>query len=328
MSGLDNLRTRLNFLGGNTQQSRMNKDKLKSLRKALWYSYQAATAQMADGRQFRCLINPDKIKNSYDNKYISIPFEDIVLNEEDRSIITEPERAEQKRYSDAEIGIKPGDVFTWVENGTDWLVYLRRFEETAYFRAEIRRCKYTVDVNGTEYKCYVARNSVNEIDWRHQQEILWNDIDYSLTMYITKDEKTEEFFHRFTKVKINGRPWEVQAIDDMSSDGIIIIALKEWYNNSLAETASEISSSEPEESQNDLPHIVGKQKVYPYEKLTYTIENIGQGSWKIDSNKVKILNSTEDTLQLEVVTGRSSEFNIEYITENNSVILPVEIMSL
>lgn len=66
--------------------------------------------------------------------------------------------------------MKPGDVFTWKENGTDWLVYLRRLEETAYFRAEIRRCRYTVTIDDTEYKCYVARPSTNEIDWRHQQE--------------------------------------------------------------------------------------------------------------------------------------------------------------
>ena len=81
-----------------------------------------------------------------------------------------------------EIGMKPGDVFTWKENGTDWLVYLRRLEETAYFRAEICRCKYTVDIDGEEYKCYAARPSTNEINWRHQSEKLWNDIDYTLQM--------------------------------------------------------------------------------------------------------------------------------------------------
>ena len=74
MSGLENLTMRLNFRGGNRQVDRMNADKLKSLKSALLYSYQSATAKLADGREFRCLINPDKIKNTYDNKYISLHF--------------------------------------------------------------------------------------------------------------------------------------------------------------------------------------------------------------------------------------------------------------
>ena len=226
MSGLENLKIRLNYNGGNKQIDRMNKDKLKSLKKALLYSYQSATARLSDGREFRCLINPDHLKNQYDDKIISIPFEDICLNKERKG--TTQEGIE-------EIGLKPGDVFTWKENETDWLVYLRRFEETAYFRAEIRRCKYSVIIDDTEYKCYAARPSVNEIDWRREREKLWNDIDYTLQMYITKDEKTEAFFHRFAIIKVNGQPWEVQSIDSMSSDGIIIVYLKEWYKNTIAE---------------------------------------------------------------------------------------------
>ena len=81
----------------------MNLDKLKSLKKALLYSYQSATAQLSDGREFRCLINPDKLKTDYDNKIISIPFEDICLNEDKIGKTTEGIQP---------IGMKPGDVFT------------------------------------------------------------------------------------------------------------------------------------------------------------------------------------------------------------------------
>ena len=99
----------------------------------------------------------------YDNKYVSIPFEDICLNEKE---ISSNGKVKIRKTTEGlqEIGMKPGDVFTWKENGTDWLVYLRRLEETAYFRAEIRRCRYTVTIDDTEYKCYVARPSTNEID--------------------------------------------------------------------------------------------------------------------------------------------------------------------
>ena len=75
MQGLSNLNLRLSYSGGN-QEGRMQTDKLKSLKKALLYSYQAATAILQDGREFKCLINPDKNKIDYEDKIISIPYKD------------------------------------------------------------------------------------------------------------------------------------------------------------------------------------------------------------------------------------------------------------
>ena len=331
MSGLDRMTKRLQYYGGNRQIDRMNDDKLRSLKKALLYSYQSATARLSDGREFRCLINPDKIKNTYDNKYISIPFKDICLNEKE---ISEDNKIKIRKTSEGlqEIGLKPGDVFTWKENGTDWLVYLRRLEETAYFRAEIRRCKYTVTIDDTEYKCYVARPSVNEIDWRHQDEKLWNDIDYTLQMYITKDEKTEAFFHRFSQIKINGKPWEVQSMDNISSDGIIILYLKEWYQNSIAEAKAKEDAAVAEVIPiivEDEPSIEGPTVVYPYDKKTYTIKNAEGGSWVIGNSKAKILKQDEFTAYVEIVTGRSGNFELKYIRENEKdIVLNIIIQSL
>ena len=314
MSGLENMATRLSFNGGNAQIKRMNNDKLKALKKALLYSYQSATAKLADGREFRCLINPDHLKNTYDDKILSIPFEDVCLN---------AEKMGKTNEGLVQIGMKPGDVFTWKENGTDWLVFLQRLEETAYFRAEIRRCKYTVEIDGKEYKCYAARPSTNEIDWRTERDMNWNDIDYTLQMYITKDASTEAFFHRFMVVKVNGKPWEVQAIDNMSSDGIIIIALKEWYQNTIAETAAQETTPET------ISAIVGPSAVYPYETITYTIDSDLSGFWEVSNTKAKILKQTNSTAIVNIVTGKSGKFNLIYKQENKEdIVLKVTINSL
>ena len=72
MSELDNLSIRLRYAGGGKADDRMQKDKLRTLKKALLYSYQAETIVLEDGREFRALINPDKLKNDYDNKILSI----------------------------------------------------------------------------------------------------------------------------------------------------------------------------------------------------------------------------------------------------------------
>ena len=319
MSGLEELEIRLGYAGGNRQISRMNKDKLRSLKKALLYSYQSATAILKDGREFRCLINPDRIKNQYDNKIISIPFEDICLNEE--SIQGKTSEGVQ------EIGMKPGDVFTWKENGTDWLVYLRRLEETAYFRAEIRRCDYEIEVGNQKYKVYAARTEVNEIDWRNEKDENWNDIDYKINMYITKDENTQKNLHRFTIVWLAGRPWEVQAIDDISSEGIIILNLKEYYNNTIEK---ELKDKEDEQEKPEDAHILGDYTIYPYDKKTYSIaDGISGGVWEVDSNKIRILEQTETNVTIEVLTGKSGSFNLKYIRENEEdIVAMITIKSL
>jgi hypothetical protein len=62
MSLIDDMKIRLNYAGGAVAESRFQNDKLRTLKKALLYSYQAATAILEDGREFRCLINPDNLK--------------------------------------------------------------------------------------------------------------------------------------------------------------------------------------------------------------------------------------------------------------------------
>ena len=317
MSGLDNLAARLNYRRGKRQIDRMNDDKLRSLRKALLYSYQSATAILVDGREFRCLINPDHLKTSFDDKIISIPFEDICLNKKDKKIES--------------IGIKAGDVFTWKENNSDWLVFLQRLEETAYFRAEIRRCRYTVLINNIEYKCYAARSEVNEIDWKKQKDIVWTEPDYTLKMYITKDDKTEAFFHRYSIIKVNGEPWEVQSIDSINAEGIIIVYLKEWFKNTIAEEkekedAEKVDNVQPISNEG---FISGPAALYPYDTAIYKINNIDNGSWIISSKKVKILEQNNLEIKIEIISGRSGEFELIYKRDNEDDIkYNVKIQSL
>ena len=52
--------------------------------------------------------------------------------------------------------LKVGDVITWKEDNSDWIVYFRRPEENAYFRAELRKCRYTTKIGEREYKIYLG----------------------------------------------------------------------------------------------------------------------------------------------------------------------------
>ena len=323
MSGLENLRLRMNYHGGARQQSRMNEDKLVALKKALLYSYQAATAVLADGREFRCLINPDKLKKDYDDKIISIPFEDICLNKERVGKTTEGLEP---------INLKTGDIFEWKDNGSYWLVYLQRLEETAYFRAEIRRCRYEIDINGNKYKVYVRGPVEEVIDWKNKQGVTWNELNYTLIMTLTNNEETDAYFHRFTKIKFKGKNWEVQAIDNISTEGIIDVYLKEYYSNTIQEEVDkENKENMPEviEPEEGTPQIKGENQVYPYDSKEFVVENATGGTWLVHSNKVNIVAQTDSTVKVNVVTGKSGKFNLIYrVAGADDIIFPVTILSL
>jgi len=64
---------------------RIREDKLRSMKRALFNSYQSAVIQFdKDDREyhFRCLINHDKLKVDYEDKILSIPFKEILVEYE------------------------------------------------------------------------------------------------------------------------------------------------------------------------------------------------------------------------------------------------------
>lgn len=320
MSSLENLKSRLQYEGGN-QGQRMEMHKLRTLKKALLYSYQAETARLEDGREFRCLINPDNLKPDYDNKILSIPYRDICLNKPRVGKITEGEE---------ETGIKPGDVFEWVEDNSFWIVYLRYPEETAYFRADIRKCESEVDINGKKYKVYVRGPVETTIQWNQKKGDEWNDINYSLIIYVTKNEDTLAFFHRFQKVEIDGNMWEVKTVDPYHGDGVIEVNLGEWYNNTIEkEIMQEPIEPEPEIDKNSV-YIEGPREVSAFDmNCKYIIRNAGGGTWSIDSRKGLIRAQDPTSAVLDIVYGKSGSFNLSYTTEKGEKItLPIVIKSL
>lgn len=339
MSGLDNLRTRLLYNGGENQESRMQLDKLRSLKKSLLYSYQAATAVLEDKRAFRCLINPDKTKVSSDDKIISIPYEDICLGiyNEETDLIEKKIPNDKTSKSEEVIGMKPGDVFLWRDTNTYWLVYIERLEEDAYFRAEIRRCDQEIEINGNPYKVYVRGPEPADILWHTKKGLSWNELNYDAIMYITKNEETEDYLHRFSEIKINGKPWEVQMVDSLTTIGIIEVGLKETYQNSIKDKAEEEKKKEelenpinPEpDEENPQPHITGDAIVYPYDKKEYIIEGLEGGYWELSNNKAIITKQTELQVAIEITTSRSGNIDLIYKKENeDDIIYHITIKSL
>ncbi len=316
MSGLSNLNKRLQYRGGNTE-SRLEKDKLTSLMRALHNSYQSETAILEDSREFKCLINPDKLHTDYDNKIISIPFEDKCLN----SVTSDKEL----------IGLKSGDTFTWKETNTHWLVYLRYLEESAYFRAEIRKCEQQIEINGKSYWIYIRGPVETSVQWKEKAGLTWNKMNYSLVMFITRDENTSDFFHRFTKIKLTEpgsgekRTWEVVNQNQYYGDGIIQVFLDEAHENSIEDAANQ----EREENIKPIPpidmtkpYIIGSTTAKKYDSVTYKAVNFTEsGYWYlVQNNKETKINNSSNMLTFEITNSKGT-YIVKYKTENEEALL-------
>ena len=322
MSGLTNLNARLSHHGGANQQERMIEDKLKSFLKSLHYSYQAETIELADSRRFRCLINPNKLSMDLDDKMLSIPFEDICLNGEQ----TEKET----------IGVKAGDVISWIhkDGETHWMIYLRYLQEKAYFRGLMRQCDEQVVINGQSYWIYLKGPEEKGIDWIKSGHNIFNDLNYTLEMYISKTPETNEFFDRFKIVEIQGKPWEVQAVDRLGTDGIICVYLKEHYTNAYAPDPIEEVEAQPmmaslfRRTSAMEPNIQGPAEVHPFDIVTYTVHNATPGAWTLSNKRARILKSSENSVEIEIVSGKSGELDLIYGDDNDNVVYNIKILSL
>lgn len=318
MSGLDNLKKRIGYYG-TTTEDRMRNDKTRTLKKALFNSYQAETIILSDGREFKCLINRDKLEKDYDDRTISIPFKDICLNAEKKGKTSE---------SQQETNIKPGDILQWKENGTYWILYLPKLEESAYLRATIRRCRYELTINNNVYKIYFRGPTTTQAAWRNQGSAQWNSMNYDAMLTITRNEETLEFFDRFVKVKIGGKNWKVAATDKFSTEGIIDVYLEEDFSNTIEEE-NPIKPAEPPQIEEGAAAITGSYEVYPYDIKVYLVENIEGGYWEI-SNEKKAKFISQDEVQAKIeITGNKGTFDIIYKKDGqNDIIYPVKILSI
>lgn len=323
---LNSLKARVKYHGGQRQVDRMIEDKERSFKESLWRSYQSATAVLNDGREFRCLINPNKISMEADDKMLSIPFNDICLTSQVQE----------------DVGVKCGSVIEWKENGTYWLVYTRYLQEVAYFRGLMRQCeKEPLEIDGKQFHYYLKGPDEQGIEWHKTKNFIFNNLNYTIEIYISNTQETNEFFHRFTKCKIKGKSFEVQAVDELSIDDILIVYLKETYTNEweAEEKEEEIIPpvETPEEAQTFALRrtpvienvIIGPAEVYPYDTAQYyAIEGL-TGKWRLSNNKARIVEQNESSVKVEITTGKSGSVSLIYECDSTGPIsYDITILSL
>ena len=294
IAGINALAKYLYAAGGPAQQSRMITDKRKTLDRVIKYSYQGAFIQRI-GEKTKpapALINPNKLKQDYDDKILSIGFE---------------------------YNFQPGDVFEWCQTGTYWLIYLQDLTELAYFRGDIRKCSYQIvwiDEQNEEHKTYAAiRGPVEtKINYIQKHTISLDEPNYSLNILMPLTDESLNYFKRYNKFYLQNDDkkvcWRVEAVDWISTPGILEITAVEYYANKSEDDIENglvgaLIAKKIDPNEGDLTQIIsGETFIKPKKEYSYICNKIiPDGKWSFDKNyPIEIVNITRNAKGKSVIT--------------------------
>ena len=302
IQGVNNQFVRLNHQGGNLQQNRMIKDKRRSLDRALVYSYQGADVRKIDSTSddyVRALINPNKLKQDYDDKIISVGYEH---------------------------HFECGDIFEWKGTETYWLIYLQDLTELAYFRGDIRKCSHQInweDENGKHSTYAAIRGPVEtKINYIQKHGISVDTPNYSLNILLPKTADTLSYFQRYNKFYLADDElkvcWRIEAIDWLSMPGVLEINAVEYYANEFEDNLENGTvgtlKTEPINPNNSFIEdtIVGETFIKP--KREYEYEYIGNlvGKWSVKENYPIQLIQDGKKVKLRWLNTYSGQFDLIY----------------
>ena len=276
----------------------------------VWHSYQAAEVvknSAEDRKPVRALINPNRLKQDYDDKIISVGYE---------------------------YNFEVGTVFEWLGTNTYWLVYLQDLTELAYFRGDIRRCRHQIaweDEDGVHSTYAAVRGPVEtKIDYIQKHGIIINTPNYSLSILLPKNEDTTEYFKRYKKFYLQGDDtcWRVEATDGISTPGILEVIAVEYYAN---ETEDDIENGivsgliekveNPNEKNND---IVGDTFIKPKGFYQYNFSGRDVQKWSVDDKlpiQLSIDESDPRIVNLVWTSGYSGQFVLHYGNYQKTIVV-------
>lgn len=307
---------RATYTGYDRADGRNVGGKYRSFQAALKNSYQAEWITLnkdtENEQKWRCLINPSRLTEEFDKKVLSIDFDS---------------------------GVTEGTVFWWDRTNRYWIIDLQQHTEEAYFRGIITRCDSTLDVNGKTYWVSLRGPVETTTQWNQKHGIAWNELNYSMLLEITKDSNTVNFFTRHQVLKMplyypdvntgeeitEWHNWKVVATDKYSSDRIIQVYLDEWYDN-----GAEDDMIQPQEEiiNPKEPHIEGPATCYVFDtNLNFSIVGLSGGEFVVNSNKVKIISTTETSCVIDILASKSSEFILTYKKDNKEISKTIKIQS-
>ena len=294
------MQARLNYQGGGAQQDRMIKDKRKNLDKVILYSYQGAKVRKLNSKASDpALINPNKVKQDYDDKIISIGYE---------------------------YGYTPGTVFEWLNTGTKWLIYLQDLTELAYFKGDIRKCNYEIkwkNEDNEECMTYATVRGPIEtnITTTNKENYSMDVPNHSLSMMMPATAEVLKYFKRYSKFYIQPLKegdqsicWRVEATDTISMPGVLEIIAYEYYSNDQKDDVEEgiVDAYGEEIPQPQDEEIVGNVFIKPKTFETYRYTGDNEASWSYDTRLPIEATVNNKIITIKWIAAYSGQFVLSY----------------
>ena len=318
--GVNIMANDLQYHGGNPQQNRMIRDKRKALDKAVLYSYQGAFVKKVFNEDFvtiydeldqppvRALINPNKLKQDYDDKIISIGYE--------------------HHY-------QTGDVFEWCNTDTKWLIYLQDLTELAYFRGDIRRCRYEIewlDEEGNKHSTFAAvRGPVEtKINYIQKVGISVDTPNHSLNILMPLTEASKKYFKRYSKFYLQDDTvcWRVEAIDWISMPNILEVVAVEYYANETEDDIDKglVGSLIVKDLNVNTPRIErlidGDTFIKPKRSYTYTYTGLNDdGEWEFDKKLPIEYHIDGKSITITWTASYSGQFVLKYRNLEKTIVI-------
>lgn len=325
MNNLELMRKRLEYQGGIKQEDRMIKDKYRTFLKTLQFSYQGCDISLVqpfsecfdtDSRNngfipenpsYRALISPDKLKQNYDDKILSVDYS---------------------------TGFGPGDVFRWKGTQSQWLIYLQALTEDAYFRGEIRRCRHIIKFRNKDgipkFTWAAIRGPVEtQIDSIQKNQVRLDVPKLTLNILIPRNEDTlSALDKRYYRFLFADKAWKVQTADSVSTKNIIELTAEEDYINEDVDNRDDeligwIEKIDPNvQSRSMNGEIHGDTFIKPKLKSVYSVD-LPNGKWyikeKVPAYIESISNSDEN--KVEIIWNKMMSGQFTLVWTNNDITL-------
>lgn len=214
--------------------------------------------------------------------------------------------------------IKIGDIIYWIKTNTYWLVTNQEYGEIAFFQGRLEQCE-NYQIIGPDGKTKVFANIKVEPDTKVDK---FNDstMKFDTTTIVIKvpDNKVNNSLFKIEScIQIKGFTYRINNIDNISTDGIIVIYAKRDFDNNPTLFV------EKEKIENDNDYIVGPKEIVPLEEAIYTVSSEIEGTWVISDN-TNILKTINNDNSLKIIwknTRKRNNFTISYGEYSKEIIV-------
>ena len=269
----------------------------------------------AEGKRAQNQMIEDKVKVLKSVIKSSYFGADIIVNTDEkhpfRAAITLSDAGEGDKIISAlfENNLKIGDIIYWIKTNSYWLITYQEIGEIAFFQGKMEQCEnYQILVPDGKTKVFANIKVTPKSMTDDFDKTKMNFDETTVQIKIPDNENNSSLFKIDTCIQIKGFTYKIKNVDNISTNGLIIIYAKRDFDNNPTLFVEKV---EPE---NDNTYIIGPNEIVPLEEVVYTINGNIEGTWAVSENiNISKTINNDNSLTVSWINPRKREdFTISY----------------